>query len=323
MTLLAAILALVIEQFRPLPIQRWVNEPLKHFFGFLDRQFNDGKYQHGIVAWVVGVALPTVLVAVAYMMLARNYPLLAVAFTVFVLYLTMGFRQFSHHFTDIQAALRAGEIGRARNLLAEWRGITNDRLSSNEVARLALEQALLASHRHVLAPLICVAFLGPAGAVLYRLALFAQTYWKEYADDSANTAPRFGQFSQRAQYVIDWLPVRISATGFAVTGDFEDAIFCWRTQASGWKEPESGILLASGAGALGVRLGLPIHDGIYEGTGHEGTGQGGLGVQDRPELGLGDDADADFMQSAIGLVWRTLLLCLLVMALMWVASWVG
>jgi adenosylcobinamide-phosphate synthase len=58
-----------------------------------------------------------------------------------------------------------------------------------------------------------------------------------------------------------------------------------------------------------VRLGLPLQDGI--------------GVEDRPELGLGDDADADFMQSATGLVWRTLLLGLLLLALMWVAGLFG
>jgi adenosylcobinamide-phosphate synthase len=40
-------------------------------------------------------------------------------------------------------------------------------------------------------------------------------------------------------------------------------------------------------------------------------------------LGLGDEADADFMQSTIGLLWRTLVMCLLLLALLWVASWVG
>lgn len=307
MTLLAAILALVIEQFRPLPVQQWVNAPLTQFFGFLDRQFNDGQYRHGMIAWVIGVGVPTAIVALLHGWLASKLPLAAAAFTMLVLYLTMGFRQFSHHFTEIGAALRDGDMDRARSLLAEWRGIRRDRLSSNEIARLSLERALVASHRHVFAPLLCFAFLGPAGAVLYRLALFAREYWKE--DSASDKAPRFGTLAQRAFRIIDWVPVRLTATGFAVTGDFEDAIFCWRTQAAGWLDAESGILLASGAGALGVKLGSPIPDGV--------------GVEDRPELGMGDDADADFMQSAVGLVWRTLLLCLLVMALMWMASLVG
>ncbi len=44
---------------------------------------------------------------------------------------------------------------------------------------------------------------------------------------------------------------------------------------------------------------------------------------DRPELGLGDEADADFMQSTIGLVWRSLLLSFVVLIFMQISAWVG
>lgn len=40
-------------------------------------------------------------------------------------------------------------------------------------------------------------------------------------------------------------------------------------------------------------------------------------------MGVGDEADADFMQSTIGLIWRTLVLLCLVLALLGVAGWVG
>jgi len=36
---------------------------------------------------------------------------------------------------------------------------------------------------------------------------------------------------------------------------------------------------------------------------------------ERPGLGMGEEADADFMQSTVGLVWRSLVLSLLVLAL--------
>ena len=94
-----------------------------------------------------------------------------------------------------------------------------------------------------------------------------------------------------------------------MVGNFEDAVYCWRTQAANWHDPSSGILLASGAGAIGVRLGQPVQE----------VGE----LCERPELGMGEEADADFMQSAIGLVWRSLVLCVLLIALFWVASWVG
>lgn len=46
-------------------------------------------------------------------------------------------------------------------------------------------------------------------------------------------------------------------------------------------------------------------------------------IVERPEMGSGGEADADFMQSAIGLIWRSLVLCLLLLALVTIASWVG
>jgi len=303
MTLFSIVLALILEQFRPLAQQRLVVAPLARYARFLEERFNDGQPGHGRIAWVVGVLPGVALVLLLQILLAWLQPLLALALAVAVLYMTMGFRQFSHHFTDIHLALRMGELARARALLGEWRCRSADRLSSQEVARLAIEQALVDSHRHVFAPLFGFVLFGPAGALLYRLALFFGTRW------AASDFGAFGEFARRAIAVIDWLPMRVSAASFAIVGDFEDAVYCWRTQAARWPDASSGVLLASGAGALGVRLGQPVND----------PG----GIADRPELGLGEEADVDFMQSMIGLVWRTLVLCLLLLALLWVASWVG
>jgi len=305
MALFSIIAALILEQIKPFAQGRYVALPLQRYAHFLEDRFNDGQARHGTVAWVIGVLLPTVALLLLQWLLFAFQPEWALLLNVGVLYLTMGFRQFSHFFTDIHLALRMGELDRARKLLGQWceHDVAADQLSSNEVARLAIEEALVASHRYVFAPLLWFIVAGPAGALLYRLALIFSEQWNrpEYGD--------FGRRAARAFALIDWLPSRVSATAFAVVGDFEDAVFCWRTQARRWPDAASGIILASGAGALGVRLGAPIRDA------------GGL--LERPELGLGDDADPDVMRSAIGLVWRSMVLCLLLLALFWVASWVG
>src|SRR5258708_33276006 len=104
----------------------------------------------------------------------------------------------------------------------------------------------------------------------------------------------FGKPVRRLLYWLDWVPVRLTAVTFAIVGDFEDAIYCWRTQAKAWGSLHEGILLASGAGALGTLIGGPV-------TGPMGE------PEFRPELGLGDVADAELMPSAVGLGWRALL----------------
>ena len=310
MTLISIIIALILEQLHALSVQRVVRDPVARLAGFLEDKFNDGGRSHGAIAWGLGVALPATLLSIIYAALMVFQPVLGFLLGIGVLYLTMGFRQFSHFFTGIHLALRAGEIDEARRLLAEWRGRGSERLSSGEIARLAIEQALLASHRHVFAPLLWFVVLGPAGALFYRLAHSFDELWSRRSEIEFG---EFGQFTRQAFALIDWVPLRVTAAAFAVVGDFEDAVHCWRTQAVRWPEAGSGILLASGAGALGVRLGMPVHDVIQD------TGD----ASDRPELGLGEDADPDFMQSTIGLVWRSLVLGLAVLALVWISSWVG
>ena len=90
---------------------------------------------------------------------------------------------------------------------------------------------------------------------LYPLALRAARSWEHLVDPDERD---FGWFAARAFHAIDWIPQRVTAFAFAVVGNFEDALYCWRSQAGQWMRPEEGIVLASGAGALGVRLGEPI-----------------------------------------------------------------
>ena len=177
MTLFSIILTLLLEQVRPLDERKYVLGPLVRYALLFERQFNDGQHRHGMIAWLVAVLLPVVLMLVLQGVLWVFQPVLLFVLSVAVLYLTLGFRHSSHFFTDIHLALRDKDITRARQLLAEWRSRSGDRLSSNEVARLAIEEALVASHRHVFAPMFWFAILGPAGALLYRLSLFFNIQW--------------------------------------------------------------------------------------------------------------------------------------------------
>ncbi|MEY3202619.1 MAG: hypothetical protein RIR70_2169 [Pseudomonadota bacterium] len=308
MSLLSLIAALLLEQVRPLPESIWSSGGIfSRYAAFIERHFNAGQARHGMIAWVVAVVPLVLLSAVVFYLLYFISPLLSLLFNLGVLYLTMGFRQVSHYFSDIHLALRGGDIDTARTLIGKWRGRSGEGLSSSDVARLAIEEGLVASHRHVFGVVIWFLLLpGPAGAIFYRLTQLLAREWGEHSDQAFS---QFGDFARRAFFLIDWLPVRVSAAAFAIVGDFEDAIYCWRTQAAKWPQAGLGVLLASGAGAIGVRLGMPIHE----------HGE----LADRPELGVGLDADADFMQSTIGLVWRALVLCLLLLLVLWVASWVG
>jgi len=299
MTVLAAVIALLLEQWRPLGDRKHYFSALAAGASWLESSFNAGEIRHGRIAWLVGV-LPVVLLAVAiHYALHAASPLLALLFNVGALYLTLGFRQFSHYFTRIQVAIREDDLDAARQAIGEWRRESAGLRSREEVIRLAIEEALLASHRHVFAVLLWYVLLpGPSGAILYRLAYFLSRRW--------GGQDNFGRFAAKAFALLEWPAVRLTAVSFAIVGDFEDAVYCWRTQAAAWKDRAAGIVLASGAGALGVRLGMPLQEID--------------GMEPRPELGLGDPAEAPFLDSAVGLLWRALVVWVFVLIVLSAAS---
>ncbi len=304
MSLLSLIIALLVEQWRPLSGRRYLLSPLGRLATWLERHFNAGESQHGLIAWLLGVAPIVLGTWLVYALLWRVNVVLALAFNVLALYLTMGFRQFSHHFTGIHLALKQDDLDSARRHLSSWRGHSCANLNAEEVVRLTIEEALAASHRNVFAVVFWFVVLpGPSGAILYRLTSFFHRRWGGAPDGELG---RFGQFASKAFAVMEWLPARFTASAFAIVGDFEDAIFCWRSQAAKWKDPVLGIVISAGAGALGVKLGMPyVQDGE---------------IVERPEMGTGDDADVSFLDSTIGLVWRALVLWLVLLLVLGVAA---
>jgi cobalamin biosynthesis protein CobD/CbiB len=292
MGVIAIVAALLLEQWRPLSDRKTVLYALRSWIDWLERSFNAGELRHGMIAWLLAGLAPALGALALYLLFYWISPLAALLLNVAALYLTLGFRQFSHFFTGIQSAVRDGETDRARELIGAWRGESAAHLSREEVIRLAIEEALVASHRHVFAVLFWFVLLpGPSGAILYRMAAFIGRRWGGKGE--------FGRFAARVIHFMEWPAVRLTAAAFAVVGDFEDAVYCWRTQAGTWPDPNVGIVLAAGAGALGVKLGMPLaeFDGLLA----------------RPELGLGEAADTPLLDSTVGLLWRALVLWVFVL----------
>src|SRR5258706_7821954 len=119
---LAIVAALIVEQGRPLSQRKALAGTLGGWAGSIEHSFNGGERRQGSVAWLVAVLPPLAVVAALQVALFHVHSLLALAFNIAVLYLTLGFRQFSHHFTAIQLAIKAGDVARARGQLELWRG---------------------------------------------------------------------------------------------------------------------------------------------------------------------------------------------------------
>ena len=106
MSFFAILFALLIEQVRPLAQHNPVHAGLRVWARSVSRNFDAGKAHHGWVAWSLAVLLPSAAALGVYWLLdwLAGWPF-AMLWSVAVLYTTLGFRQFSHHFTGIRDAL--------------------------------------------------------------------------------------------------------------------------------------------------------------------------------------------------------------------------
>jgi adenosylcobinamide-phosphate synthase len=214
------------------------------------------------VVWGVSVLAPWRVLGAVYLHL-RHYSLaLALGFDVLVLYLTLGFRQFSHYFTDIRDALDRGD---------EIRGAPPaGRMAPPRRQRAAAHRAAAPRHRAFAAGrappcvrrVLLVRAVGRLG--LGRPAPCCTGWPSSPAATGLSKQPRAGRDANErlharsrsaASALIDHVPSRLTAFGFAVVGNFEEAINGWRRDAALWKHPNEGVILASAAGAVGVQLG--------------------------------------------------------------------
>jgi adenosylcobinamide-phosphate synthase len=326
MSFVAVLLALLLEQIKPLPRRNVVHESLASWVGWTGRNFDAGKPHHARVVWVVTVLAPAALTAAVFAGIRHYNAIAALVFDVAVLYLTLGFRQFSHYFTDIRSALERGDELEARQLLAEWRHLDASELPRTELLRHMIEHSLLAAHRHVFGVffsfVVLSAFgLGPAGAVLYRMAEFASRYWA-FRSKSLDTPinENLMALSQRMFSLIDHVPARLTAFGFAVVGNFEEAVSGWRRDAGLWKHANEGIILAAAAGAVGVQLGGSAAPGVT--PDRSKTFSSGEGEAAAAAIGStpGAPPQPGHLSSIVGLVWRSVVLWMLLLALLKLAN---
>lgn len=319
MKFLALLAALAFEQMRPLRADNAVHAAYGQFAAYLRHLLDAGQYRHGVWAWLVAVVPLTLLVLLTDWLLARVNGALALVFGAGVLYVTVGFRRFSNYFNEINKLMRDGDLIGAREQLRQWRNVDSGELDSNAISRVTIELGLMAAHRNVFGPVAWFLVFGPAGTLLYRMAEQLQEAWRvRTAPDAGGTSDEFARFAVRAFAVIDWVPARLTAASFAAVGNFQDSVDCWRAQGAAWADETQGIILASGAGALGVKLGGPLQ------AAHSAHEVGSETFDPlRPELGAGDEADADYLSSAVGLIWRALVMWMLLAGVVTIAHSLG
>jgi adenosylcobinamide-phosphate synthase len=194
-----------------------------------------------------------------------------------------------------------------------------DNLPRSELLRHVIEHSVLSAHHHVFGVLTWFSVLaalgfGPAGAVIYRMSQMVSGAWqstpkptKGWVSDTLQNAAR------DAWRRVDWLPARLTAVAFAVVGNFEEAIDCWRNHAQRFPDDNDGVVLAATAGALNVRLG---GEALRAEHAPDASDQDSESTPGRtPEMA--------HLPSVVGLIWRSVVLWMVLLALLTLARLLG
>jgi len=314
MSLISVLFALLLEQARPLSRGNPIHAAMRAWVRYCSRNLDTGKPLHGWLAWGLAVGVPSGLALLIYWSLAFwvGWPL-AVLWSALVLYASLGFRQFSFHFTEVRDALANDDDALARSLLAQWQHIDTQSWSRSDIIGHVIEFSVLASHRHVFGVLawfsvLAALGLGPMGAVLYRLAEFVTRYWQHKSKTLEQPVSLALQTNaHKAWHWIDSLPARMTVLGFAVVGNFEETIDGWRRYAAQSNTDNDGLVLAATAGAINIQLETPNAADTPADTGLPS----GTNLRPAPELA--------HMAILVGLVWRAVVMWLVLLALLTLA----
>ncbi|MGY0497585.1 cobalamin biosynthesis protein [Nocardia sp. FBN12] len=152
--------------------------------------------------------------------------------------------------------LEAGDLAGARELLPSLCGRDPSVLDAEGLARAALESIAENTSDATVAPLLWGAVAGVPGVLGYR-AVNTLDAMIGYRNERYE---RFGWAAARVDDVANLVPARLTGlltAGLAplVGGNASGALGAWRRDAAKHPSPNAGVVEASMAGALGIRLG--------------------------------------------------------------------
>jgi adenosylcobinamide-phosphate synthase len=248
----------------------------------------DGSRSHGILAAAIALLPVALIVVVVRHALAQFGWVLRFGFDVIVLAWCLDLYRLVDRAQEVADALKIGDMPVANENLRLLNGRGAATLSETGIARATIEIVLEQCNAVVVAPVFWFMLLGPVGAAVQRTAALLAQLWTQRGDE----AHEFGHAVMRLNEAITWIPARITAISYAIMGNFEDALRCWRYQAGVWSDSNHATLLASGFGAMQ----LQSCEGVADSEGS------------RAEVAVASVApDAGHVARVVGLLWRVLL----------------
>ncbi|HSB95536.1 MAG TPA: adenosylcobinamide-phosphate synthase CbiB [Spongiibacteraceae bacterium] len=255
------------------------------------------RRERGLLALLCMVGAPLLGALLLCNYLALAWWPLQVCGQAVILYVAIGRQSLREHALAVANALQRNDIVVARRAVSRIVTRDTERADAATVSSAAVETVLENGSDALFASLFWFIVAGLPGAVVHRAANTLDAMWG-YRTERFN---EFGWAAARFDDLLNYIPARLTAVAYALSGQTQRALHCWRTQAPLWSSPNAGPVMAAGAGALGLQLGGAA---IYNGV-----------VEIRPPLGSGRAAQPGDIRRALHLLDRSLAIWLGVLVL--------
>ena len=241
----------------------------------------------GIVAFVLLVAP---ILGFTYLFAGNN--LLYFVVSIFLFYLCIGGNSLRVHANKVYVALKDQDLQLARREVSNLVSRDTDELNQTEITKATIESVLENSNDAIFASIFWFMLFGIPGVLLHRLTNTLDAMWGY----KTSRFLHFGWFAAKLDDVLNWIPARLTAFSFLLVARFihkdkESAIRgakCKQQQAQYCASPNGGVVMTTGAGVLGLKLGGPTK---YHGR-----------LVDKIEMGEGNEPQPDDIVMALKLI---------------------
>lgn len=223
------------------------------------------------------------------------FTLLGLVFSVAILIFALGPRDLWEEVRALISARESGDIETAERLAADLACFAGRR-PRRAVGQSLVRAVVVQGHERIFGTLLWFFLLGPLGAVLYRMA-------SEFPSQLriSNASPELIDVAQRFHGLLAWVPVRIVTFIYGLAGSSNGALTAWRqaqvADHNNWVQHSWSLLAETGRGALLVEPG-----------------------GDDP--GVNQDLNAT-LHEALGLITRSLIILLAVLAVFTIGGWIA
>jgi membrane protein required for beta-lactamase induction len=295
MALLVIVLSLFIERVWPSLAERrsyaWFERLVDRWSGK-----GPGRPLSGALGVIAVTGLPLFVVVIVYALLAKIFAILGFAFAVMVVLLCLGPRDLDADVHRFLSAWERGDEDQAQNYARYIYAARAEPVETRSLGRAVVEGILVAAHERWFGVIFWFVILGPLGALWYRLACVLRDKCVRQNEEDA-----FKDAALMMHHILAWIPVRLALLSYALAGSFGDTLEALRKEDYGWKSDwlvnNHLLLIHGGLGALQLEQDL---------------------AADETRM-----VDAGHVRAALGLVLRTLILAIALIAVVTLGTWVS